>query len=65
MQQSGKLHDMDILRNLESTFILWIQIDIYFLASTKYLMELMLFNSKSRSTCTDFCEEPHFFHGIL
>ena len=24
----------------------------------KYLMELMLFNSKSRSTCTDFCEEP-------
>ena len=29
-----------------------------FLADTKYLMELMLFNSKSRSTCTDFCEEP-------
>ena len=24
----------------------------------KYLMELMLFNSQSRSTCTDFCEEP-------
>ena len=32
-----KLHDMDILRNLESTFILWIQIDIYFLASTIYV----------------------------
>ena len=31
-----KLHDMDILRNLESPFILWIQIDIYFLASTSY-----------------------------
>ena len=26
----------------------------------KYLMELMLFNSKSRSTCTDFCEEPKY-----
>ena len=25
----------------------------------KYLMELMLFNSQSRSTCTDFCEEPN------
>ena len=31
-----KLPDMEILRNLESTFILWIQIDIYFLASTNY-----------------------------
>ena len=26
----------------------------------KYLMELLLFNSQSRSTCTDFCEEPNF-----
>ena len=32
-----KLPDMEILRNLESPFILWIQIDIYFLASTSYL----------------------------
>ena len=31
-----KLPDMAILRNLESPFILWIQIDIYFLASTNY-----------------------------
>ena len=31
-----KLPDMEILRNLESPFILWIQIDIYFLASTSY-----------------------------
>ena len=31
-----KLPDMEILRNLESPFILWIQIDIYFLASTNY-----------------------------
>ena len=31
-----KLPDMEILRNLESPFILWIQIDIYFLASTRY-----------------------------
>ena len=30
-----KLTDMEILRNLESPFILWIQIDTYFLASTK------------------------------
>ena len=29
-----KLPDMEILRNLESPFILSIQIDIYFLAST-------------------------------
>ena len=29
----------------------------------KYLMELMLFNSQSRSTCTDFCEEPVSFSG--
>ena len=32
-----KLPDMEILRNLESPFILWIQIDIYFLASTTYV----------------------------
>ena len=38
-----KLHDMDILRNLESTFILWIQIDIYFLASTSYHHRFTLF----------------------
>ena len=31
-----KLPDMEILRNLELPFILWIQIDIYFLASTTY-----------------------------
>jgi hypothetical protein len=31
-----KLPDMEILRNLESPFIIWIQIDIYFLASTSY-----------------------------
>ena len=31
-----KLPDIEILRNLESPFILWIQIDIYFLASTIY-----------------------------
>ena len=31
-----KLTDMEILRNLESPFILWIQIDTYFLASTSY-----------------------------
>ena len=31
-----KLPDMGNLRNLESPFILWIQIDIYFLASTNY-----------------------------
>ena len=30
----------------------------------KYLMELMLFNSKSRSTCTDFCEEPEKENGV-
>ena len=28
---------METLRNLESPFVLWIQIDIYFLASTSYL----------------------------
>ena len=32
-----KLPDMEILRNLESPFILWIQIDVYFLASTSYV----------------------------
>ena len=32
-----KLPDMEILRNLESPFILWIQIDTYFLASTSYV----------------------------
>ena len=32
-----KLPDMETLRNLESPFVLWIQIDIYFLASTTYL----------------------------
>ena len=32
-----KLPDLEILRNLEAPFILWIHIDIYFLASTKYL----------------------------
>ena len=32
-----KLPDMEILRNLELPFILWIQIDIYFLASTIYV----------------------------
>ena len=31
-----KLPDMETLRNLELPFILWIQIDIYFLASTSY-----------------------------
>ena len=31
-----KLPDMENLRNLESLFILWIQIDIYFLADTSY-----------------------------
>ena len=29
-----RLPDMENLRNLESPFILWIQIDIYFLANT-------------------------------
>ena len=33
-----KLPDIEILRNLESPFVLWIQIDTYFLASTNYLM---------------------------
>ena len=32
-----KLPDMEILRNLESPLVLWIQIDIYFLASTSYV----------------------------
>ena len=31
-----KLPDLEILRNLEAPFILWIHIDIYFLASTSY-----------------------------
>ena len=31
-----KLPDLEILRNLEAPFILWIHIDIYFLASTNY-----------------------------
>ena len=31
-----KLPDIEILRNLESPFILWIQTDIHFLASTNY-----------------------------
>ena len=35
-----KLPDIEILRNLESPFILWIQIDIYFLASTNYVTSL-------------------------
>ena len=34
-----KLPDMEILRNLELPFILWIQIDIYFLASTSYYVD--------------------------
>ena len=33
-----KLPDLEILRNLESPFILWIHIDIYFLASTSYVL---------------------------
>ena len=31
-----KLPDIEILRNLESSFILWIQTDIHFLANTIY-----------------------------
>ena len=31
-----KLPDLETLRNLESPFIYWIQLDIYFLASTSY-----------------------------
>ena len=31
-----KLPDIEILRNLESPFVLWIQIDTCFLASTNY-----------------------------
>ena len=34
-----KLPDLEILRNLEAPFILWIHIDIYFLASTIYRMQ--------------------------
>ena len=34
LQLTGKLPAMEIVRNLESTFIPWIQMDIYFLAST-------------------------------
>ena len=34
-----KLPDIEILRNLESPFILWIQTDIHFLASTSYKPE--------------------------
>ena len=33
-----KLPDMGNLRNLESPFILWIQLDVYFLASTNYYL---------------------------
>ena len=36
LQLTGKLPAMEILRNLESIFIPWIQMDIYFLASTNY-----------------------------
>ena len=38
-----KLPDMEFLRNLESPFVLWIQIDIYFLASTSYLSDHGIF----------------------
>ena len=37
-----KLPDMENLRNLESLFILWIQIDICFLADTNYLTTWLL-----------------------
>ena len=41
-----KLPDMEILRNPESPFILWIQIDIYFLASTSYEFKVTVTNNK-------------------
>ena len=47
-----KLPDMEILRNLESPFVPWIHIDIYFLASTSYAAWEGFYNE-----CVDvYCE---------
>ena len=47
-----KLPDLETLRNLESPFILWIQLDIYFLASTSYSQPFGLVNSAKSHTRT-------------
>ena len=48
-----KLPDLEILRNLEAPFILWIHIDIYFLASTNYLRHVAGRRNKEAA------DEPH------